>query len=74
VTSIHRRISRLEVRHRQPAVYPVYTAFAVDGGVESVHLSDGSRRTGDDAIITYRPMPRSFPLKIYIGFDPKTCI
>jgi len=33
-------------------------------------MNDGSRRTGQDAIMTYCQLPRSVPLKAYVGFDP----
>jgi hypothetical protein len=64
------RIGRLEARHRPLAVYPTYALFSEDGEVERVCLSDGSRLTGQEAIETYRRLPRSIPLKVYVGFDP----
>jgi hypothetical protein len=67
------RISRLEVRHRPPAVYPVYAVFAEGGGVHCVCMSDGSRLAGQDAMLAYRQLPRSIPLKAYVGFDPDIC-
>jgi hypothetical protein len=34
-------------------------------------MNDGSTRTGQDAIMTCRRLPRSVPLKAYVGFDPE---
>jgi hypothetical protein len=67
---LRHRISSLEVRHRTLAAYPIYAVFSKGGGVERIRLSDGSTRTGQDAIVTCRQLPRSVPLKVYVGFDP----
>jgi hypothetical protein len=72
--NLKHRISRLEVQHRPPADYPVYAVLAEGGRVERICMSDGSRLTGQDAVEKYRRLPRSFPLKAYVGFDPDTCV
>jgi hypothetical protein len=64
------RIGRLEARHRPSVVYPICALFSEDGEVMRFYLSDGSRLTGQEAIEMYRQLPRSVPLKAYIGFDP----
>jgi hypothetical protein len=70
---LQHRIARLEARHLPPAVYPIYALLGKDGEVERIRLSDGSTLTGQDAIVTYRQLPRSAPLKVYAGFDPDEC-
>jgi hypothetical protein len=67
---LRHRIGRLESKTLPPAVYPIYAVFGEDGKVERIRLSDGSTLTGQDAIMTYRTLPRSAPLKVYVGFDP----
>jgi hypothetical protein len=68
---MRRRISRLEVRRLPPPVNPIYAVFGEDGRVERIRMNDGSTRTGQDSILTCRQLPRSVPLKAYVGFDPE---
>jgi hypothetical protein len=69
---LRRRVNCLEVRRLPFAAYPIYAVFGVDGRVEPIRLNEGSTRTGQDAILTYRKLPRSVPLKAYVrGFDPE---
>jgi len=67
---VRHRIIRLEGRHRPLAAYPSYALFSADREVVRICLSDGSRLTGRDAITALHKMPRSVPLKVYVGFDP----
>jgi hypothetical protein len=64
------RICRLEARHRPSSIYPIYALFSEEHEVVRICLSDGSRLTGKDAITAYRQVPRSVPLKVYVGLDP----
>jgi hypothetical protein len=64
------RIVRLEDRHRPLAAHPSYALLSEDCEVVRICLSDGSRLTGKDAITAYRQVPRSVPLKVYVGLDP----
>jgi hypothetical protein len=64
------RIIRLEGRHCPTAIYPRYVLFSSDREVVRICLSDGSSLTDQDAITALHQLPRSIPLKVYVGFDP----
>jgi hypothetical protein len=64
------RLRRLEAKHAPSRVYPVIALFTTDGRLERIHMSDGSQRTDNDAVLAFRDGLSKVPPKAYIGFDP----